>query len=130
MRLSVLDLVPVRSDQTTADALAATVRLAQTADRLDYTRFWVAEHHNLPGIASAATSVVIGEVAGKTKNIRVGAGGIGVEDRLTWVAGRLYPGPDPGTGFVAVGSGPIDLRWSRRTRSERAPNGLWAAPKG
>ncbi|WP_142278065.1 LLM class flavin-dependent oxidoreductase, partial [Mycobacterium avium] len=48
MRLSVLDLVPVRTDQTTGDALAATVALAQAADRLGFTRYWVAEHHNMP----------------------------------------------------------------------------------
>ena len=48
MRLSVLDLVPVRTDQITSDALAATTRLAQTADRLGYTRYWLAEHHNMP----------------------------------------------------------------------------------
>jgi luciferase family oxidoreductase group 1 len=51
MQLSVLDLVPVRTDQSTSDALAATVRLAQTADRLGYTRYWVAEHHNMPAVA-------------------------------------------------------------------------------
>ena len=76
MRLSVLDLVPVRSDQTTADALAATVRLAQTADRLGFTRYWLAEHHNMPGIASAATAVLLAHVGDATSTIRIGAGGI------------------------------------------------------
>ena len=52
MRLSVLDLVPVRTDQTTGDALAATVQLAQTADRLGFTRYWVAEHHNMPSVGA------------------------------------------------------------------------------
>ena len=59
MRLSVLDLVPVRTDQSTADALAATLRLAQTADRLGYTRYWVAEHHNMPSIAATSPPVLI-----------------------------------------------------------------------
>ena len=76
MRLSVLDLVPVRTDQTTADALAATVRLAQTADRLGFTRYWVAEHHNMPGIASSSPAVLIGHIADVTSTIRVGSGGV------------------------------------------------------
>ena len=58
MRLSVLDLVPVRTDQSTSDALAASTQLAQTADRLGYTRFWVAEHHNMPSVAATSPPVV------------------------------------------------------------------------
>ena len=73
---SLLDLSPVPEGHSTAQALANTVELAQLADRTGYHRFWLAEHHNMPGIASAATSVVIGHVAAATKNIRVGAGGI------------------------------------------------------
>jgi len=57
MQLSVLDLVPVRSDQSTADALAATVGLAQTADRLGYTRYWLAEHHNMPSVGATSPPV-------------------------------------------------------------------------
>ncbi len=73
---SVLDLSPIFEGQTASDSLANTESLAQRVDELGYKRFWLAEHHNMPGIASAATSVVIGYVAGATKNIRVGAGGI------------------------------------------------------
>lgn len=74
--LSVLDLVPVKIDKTPADALIESLELAQHADNLGYLRYWVAEHHNMVGIASAATSVVIGYLAAGTKNIRVGAGGV------------------------------------------------------
>ena len=74
--LSILDLVPVVQGDTPRGALHRSLDLAQTAERLGYTRFWVAEHHNMVGIASAATSVVIGYLAGGTKTIRVGAGGI------------------------------------------------------
>jgi alkanesulfonate monooxygenase SsuD/methylene tetrahydromethanopterin reductase-like flavin-dependent oxidoreductase (luciferase family) len=63
MRLSVLDLVPVRTDQTTSDALAATTQLAQTADRLGYTRYWVAEHHNMPAVAATSPPVLIAHLA-------------------------------------------------------------------
>ena len=73
---SLLDLSPVPEGHSTAEALSNTVELAQLADESGYHRFWLAEHHNMPGIASAATSVVIGHVAAATKNIRVGAGGI------------------------------------------------------
>jgi luciferase family oxidoreductase group 1 len=74
--LSVLDLVPVKVDKTPADALAESLELAQHADALGFVRYWVAEHHNMTGIASAATSVVIGYLAAGTKNIRIGAGGV------------------------------------------------------
>jgi luciferase family oxidoreductase group 1 len=75
-RLSVLDLSPIIEGGDAALAFRNTVDLAQHAEQWGYHRFWLAEHHNLPGIASAATSVVIAHVAGKTKTIRVGAGGI------------------------------------------------------
>ncbi len=74
--LSVLDLAHVVSGSTPADALKHTVDLAQHVERWGYRRFWLAEHHNMAGIASAATSVVIGHVAAHTQTIRVGAGGI------------------------------------------------------
>jgi luciferase family oxidoreductase group 1 len=76
MRLSVLDLVPVRSDQSSSDALAATLRLAQTADELGYTRYWLAEHHNMPAVAATSPPVLIGYLAGQTSQIRLGSGGV------------------------------------------------------
>jgi luciferase family oxidoreductase group 1 len=74
--ISVLDLVPIVRGGSAGQALANAVDLARQAERLGYTRYWVAEHHNMVGIASAATSVVIGWVAAGTRTIRVGAGGI------------------------------------------------------
>ena len=74
--LSVLDLAPITAGSTAADALRNTRELAQLADRCGYTRYWLAEHHNMTGIASAATAVVIAHIAGSTRRIRVGAGGI------------------------------------------------------
>ncbi|MCG5430740.1 LLM class flavin-dependent oxidoreductase [Mycobacterium sp. MYCO198283] len=76
MRLSVLDLVPVRTDQSTGDALAATLRLAQTADRLGYTRYWVAEHHNMPAVAATSPPVLIAYLASQTRQLRFGSGGV------------------------------------------------------
>jgi luciferase family oxidoreductase group 1 len=73
---SVLDLAPVTQGSTITQAFANTLDLARRAEKLGYTRYWLAEHHNMPGIASAATAVLIGHVAGGTSTIRVGAGGI------------------------------------------------------
>jgi len=74
--LSVLDLAPVTVGSTPARSFANALDLARHAEQLGYRRFWLAEHHNMPGIASAATAVLIGHVAGGTSTIRVGAGGI------------------------------------------------------
>ena len=97
--LSVLDLAPIPQGMTAADALARSLDLARHADRLGYTRFWVAEHHNMIGIASAATAVVVGHLAGGTNTIRVGAGGIMLPNHSPLVIAEqfgtldaLYPG--------------------------------------
>ena len=97
--LSLLDLVPVTLGSTPADALHRSLDLARAADRLGYTRYWVAEHHNMTGIASAATSVVIGYLAQGTSAIRVGAGGVMLPNHSPLVIAEqfgtlesLYPG--------------------------------------
>lgn len=74
--LSVLDLSPVGSGSNSGEALRNTLDLARLADRLGYTRYWLAEHHNMPGVASSAPEILIGHVAGETTSIRVGSGGI------------------------------------------------------
>ncbi len=96
---SVLDLSPVFEGETAGDALRKTLSLAQHVEKLGYKRFWLAEHHNMPGIASAATSVVIGFVAGGTTKIRVGSGGIMLSNHAPIVIAEqfgtlesLYPG--------------------------------------
>ncbi len=96
---SVLDLVPVSEGKTPAEALQNARELAQHVERLGYNRYWVAEHHNMVGIASAATSVVIGFIAGNTTTIRVGAGGIMLPNHSPLVIAEqfgtlesLYPG--------------------------------------
>jgi len=73
---SILDLCPIAEGTTAADALHNSLDLARQAEEWGYNRYWLAEHHNFPGIASAATSVVIGYVAGGTRTIRVGSGGV------------------------------------------------------
>ena len=74
--LSILDLAPIVEGGTPAQALRNSIDLVRHAERLGYKRYWVAEHHNLSGIASAATAVVIAHLADATESIRVGAGGI------------------------------------------------------
>ena len=107
--LSVLDLASVREGGTVAESFRNTVKLAQAAEAWGYRRFWLAEHHNLPGIASAATSVLIGHVAGATKAIRVGSGGVMLPNHSPLVIAEqfgtleaLYPGRiDLGLGRAA-----------------------------
>ena len=99
MPFSILDLCPVPEGKTAADALHNSLDLAQHAERWGYRRFWLAEHHNMPGIASVATAVVIGYIAGGTKTIRVGSGGVmlpnhsplAIAEQFCTLA-ALYPG--------------------------------------
>ena len=96
---SVLDLSPVVQGGTISQALQRTVDLARHVERLGYKRFWLAEHHNMPGIASAATAVVIGQVAAGTSHIRVGAGGIMLPNHSPLVIAEQF-----GTGTTARGA--------------------------
>ena len=97
--LSVLDLSPVTEGGSPAQSMGNSLDLARRAEALGYRRYWVAEHHNMPGIASAATAVVIGHIAGGTSTIRVGAGGIMLPNHAPLVIAEqfgtldaLYPG--------------------------------------
>jgi luciferase family oxidoreductase group 1 len=116
--LSVLDLVPVRSDQTSADAVAATLSLARAADGLGYHRYWLAEHHNMPAVAATNPPVLIGLVAGATQRMRVGSGGVMLPNHAPLVVAEQFalleaaypgridlgigraPGTDPVTSFA------------------------------
>src|SRR6516164_6025979 len=96
---SVLDLSPVAAGSTPADALRNSLDLARHAEAWGYRRYWLAEHHNMPGIARAATSVVLGYVAGGTNSIRIGSGGIMLPNHSPLVIAEqfgtlasLYPG--------------------------------------
>jgi luciferase family oxidoreductase group 1 len=74
--LSILDLAPIRAGESAAEALAGTTEVARRADELGYRRFWVAEHHNIPAVASTAPEVLIAHIAANTERIRVGSGGV------------------------------------------------------
>lgn len=82
--LSVLDLCPILDNGSAAAALANSLDLARHVEEWGYRRFWLAEHHNMTGIASAATSVCIGFIAGGTRTIRVGAGGVMLPNHAPW----------------------------------------------
>jgi luciferase family oxidoreductase group 1 len=123
--LSMLDLVAVREGGTVADALAICLRTAQHAEALGFTRYWLAEHHNMPGIASSATAVLVGYVAGGTKKIRVGSGGVMLPNHAPLVVAEafgtlaeLYPNRiDLGLGR-APGTDRLTMRALRRDRVE------------
>lgn len=126
-RLSFLDLVAVRQGGGgVAQALELAVRTARQAEALGFARYWVAEHHNMPGIASSATAVLVGHIAGATRSIRVGSGGIMLPNHAPLVVAEafgtlatLYPGRiDLGLGR-APGTDPATLRALRRERVER-----------
>ena len=104
---SILDLSPIPKGASAAVALRNTLELAQRADSLGYTRYWLAEHHNMPGIASAATSIVIAHVAGGTKSIRVGSGGIMLPNHSPLVIAEQF-----GT-LASLHPGRIDLGLGR-----------------
>lgn len=124
LRLSVLDLIPVRAGQTTAEALRATVRLAQTAEASGLHRYWVAEHHNMPAVASTNPPVLIAMLAGATSTIRVGSGGMMLPNHAPLVVAEQFalleaaypgridlgigraPGSDPVTGWALRHGGP------------------------
>jgi luciferase family oxidoreductase group 1 len=125
--LSVLDLVPVRSDQATGDALHATLDLARTADELGYRRYWLAEHHNMPAVAATNPPVLIAMVAGATERIRVGSGGVMLPNHAPLVVAEQFalleaafpgridlgigraPGTDPVTSWaLRHGAGGVD----------------------
>ena len=118
MKYSILDLCPVPEGDTAAQAMQNSAELAQHAESLGYHRYWMAEHHNMPGIASAATSVLLGHVAGKTKTIRVGAGGVMLPNHAPLTIAEQF-------GTLATLYGPrIDLGLGRAPGGDHA---VWQA---
>ena len=122
---SVLDLSPIVEGGDAAQAFRNTLDLARHAERWGYQRFWLAEHHNMPGIASAATSVVIGHVAAGTSTIRVGAGGIMLPNHAPLVIAEQF-----GT-LESLFPGRIDLGLGRAPGSDqRHRAGAAPQPRG
>ncbi len=125
--LSILDLSPIVEGETAAQALYKSLDLARHAEAWGYRRYWLAEHHNMPGIASAATAVAIGHVASGTKTIRVGSGGVMLPNHAPLVIAEqfgtlaaLFPGRiDLGLGR-APGTDPLTARALRRGQGDSA----------
>ena len=111
--LSILELAPVGEGSTPRDAVRATVELAKHADEQGFTRFWLAEHHSMPGIASSAPAVLIGAVAAATERIRVGAGGVMLANHAPLVIAEQF-----GT-LAALHPGRIDLGLGRAPGTDR-----------
>ncbi|MEX3714522.1 LLM class flavin-dependent oxidoreductase [Cytobacillus horneckiae] len=134
IKYSVLDLSPILQGGSPAESLQNTLDLAKHVEKLGYTRFWLAEHHNMPGIASSATSVVIGHVAAGTTSIRVGSGGVMLPNHSSLVIAEqfgtlesLFPGRidlglgrAPGTDQLTA----MALRRTRRTDAQDFPEQL------
>jgi luciferase family oxidoreductase group 1 len=124
---SILDLAPIAEGATPADAFRNSLELAQHAEKWGYRRFWLAEHHNMPGIASAATAVVIGHVAGGTKNIRVGAGGVMLPNHAPLVIAEQFGTLEslyPGRIDLGLGRAPgTDMAATRALRRESKATG-------
>jgi luciferase family oxidoreductase group 1 len=112
--LSVLDLAPIPAGGTPGDALRATIALARETERLGYTRFWVAEHHGMPGIASSSPPVLIGHIAAATSSIRVGSGGVMLPNHTSLVVAEQF-------GMLeALHPGRIDLGIGRAPGTDQA----------
>lgn len=126
LNLSMLDLVPIREGYSVRDALQLSLHTARHVESLGFERYWLAEHHNMPGIASSATAVLVGHVAAGTQRIRVGSGGIMLPNHAPLVVAEafgtlaeLYPGRiDLGLGR-APGTDHQTMRALRRDRIER-----------
>ena len=118
---SVLDLVPVTEGSDARRAFVNMIELARDAERLGYRRYWLAEHHNMPGIASAATAVLIGHVAGATTTIRIGAGGIMLPNHAPLQVAEQF-----GT-LASLYPGRIDLGLGRAPGTDRRRDASAAA---
>ncbi|BBY52123.1 alkanal monooxygenase subunit alpha [Mycolicibacterium arabiense] len=124
MRLSVLDLVPVRSDQTTSDALAATVGVAKKADDLGFTRYWLAEHHNMPAVAATSPPVLIAYLAAQTARIRLGSGGVMLPNHAPLAVAEQF------ALLEAAAPGRIDLGIGRAPGSDPVTSMMLRGPAG
>lgn len=111
-KLSVLDLVPVSTAQSSADAVAASLALAQLADELGYTRYWFAEHHNMPAVASTAPPVLIAAAATRTTRLRVGSGGVMLPNHAPLTVAEQF------AALEAIAPGRIDLGIGRAPGSD------------
>jgi luciferase family oxidoreductase group 1 len=130
-RLSVLDLAPIVQGGDASRAFAHSLDLARTAERLGYHRYWLAEHHNMPGIASAATSVVMAHVAGGTSTIRIGAGGVMLPNHAPLIIAEQFGTLDalfPGRIDLGLGRAPgTDQRTAQALRRNLGAQGVGGA---
>lgn len=117
---SILDLSPVAEGTTISQSFAASKRMAQKAEEFGYTRFWMAEHHGMPGVASAATSVILGQIGAVTKTIRIGSGGVMLPNHAPLVIAEQFgtlEGLFPGRVDLGLGRAPgTDMRTAQALR--------------
>jgi len=117
---SILDLSPVADGTTISQSFAASKRMAQKAEEFGYTRFWMAEHHGMPGVASAATSVILGQIGAVTKSIRIGSGGVMLPNHAPLVIAEQFGTLEalfPGRVDLGLGRAPgTDMRTAQALR--------------
>lgn len=117
---SILDLSPVAEGTTISQSFAASKRMAQKAEEFGYTRFWMAEHHGMPGVASAATSVILGQIGAVTKTIRIGSGGVMLPNHAPLVIAEQFGTLEalfPGRVDLGLGRAPgTDMRTAQALR--------------
>lgn len=123
MKLSILNLVPLRQGQTYGEAIEAMVRLAQHAENIGLERYWIAEHHNMPNLASSSTQILIGHALSKTKSIHVGSGGVMLPNHSPYIVAEQYGTLDvmyPGRVELGLGRAPgTDMRTAYAIRRHR-----------
>ncbi|MEU6192281.1 LLM class flavin-dependent oxidoreductase [Streptomyces sp. NPDC047061] len=126
VKLSVLDVAPIRKNGTAAETLRETIALGRETDAMGYHRYWIAEHHNMPAVASSATSVLIGQVAAATSRIRVGSGGIMLPNHAPYVVAGQFGTLEslhPGRIDLGLGRAPGTDPWTARALRRGETNG-------
>ncbi|MFD1705295.1 LLM class flavin-dependent oxidoreductase [Siminovitchia sediminis] len=132
MKLSIIDQAPISSGQTPREALMNSVQLAQVAESLGYTRYWIAEHHNLPGLACPAPEVMLGLIGGQTNSIRIGSGAVLLPHYRPYKVAELFnmlATLFPGRVDIGIGRAPGGSAEASNALSENFLQNVWKLPE-
>ncbi|VEF48244.1 luciferase-like monooxygenase [Bacillus freudenreichii] len=132
MRLSVIDQSPIASNKTAREALMDSLKLAQEAERLGYTRYWIAEHHDLPGLACSAPEVMLGFIGGRTSTIRIGSGAVLLPHYKPYKVAEIYnmlATLFPGRIDIGVGRAPGGSAEATQALSSNFLQNVWKFPE-
>ncbi|MCM3567711.1 LLM class flavin-dependent oxidoreductase [Neobacillus mesonae] len=132
MRLSILDQAPISTNQTPHDALSAAMKLAQAGEKLGYSRFWIAEHHNLPGLACPAPEVMLSYIGANTKNIRIGSGAVLLPHYKPYKVAEVFNLLStlfPGRIDLGIGRAPGGTTEATNALSDHFLQNVWSMPE-